>query len=266
MEEKKMDKKASAEGLTVMFLVGGILLILILFLGFDYVPAGHIGVKNRLGIVNPQQWGPGIQWTGIMTRTEKFDTRIQLREYSASSASKDMQIVSTKIALNFRVEPLSTPEIFKTIGLKYQDVIIAPIIQEAVKASTAHFNAEELITQRTAVKDEITNYITDRLQDKGLIVTQVAITDFDFSTEFNAAIERKQVAAQDALTAENRFKEMQFTSKSMELQKQVLEIKKLDIQLEWIKKWDGRLPSSLISQGDTVDMLLNLPTPEAINP
>lgn len=255
-----MNKKGSAEVIAGVSVVVLIVLLITALMSFSYVGVGHVGVKNRLGVVASDYLNPGVYLVGPLTSVEKFDTRVQLTEYKASAASKDLQIVSTNIALNYRVDPTKAVEIYKTIGVDYSDIIITPAIQEVVKAATAHYNAEELVTNREKVKNEITDTITQKLRDKGLEVTQVAITNFDFSAEFNAAIEQKQVAQQAALTAENKLKEMQYTSQAMELQSKVIEIKKLDIQREWIAKWNGILPSQLISSGDTVDMLLSLPT------
>lgn len=261
-----MNKKASSESALAIGAVVCVVLLVGLMFGFDYVPAGNIGVKNKLGQVNPVPWGPGVEWTGFMTSTEKFSTRIQKVEYDASAASNDLQIVDTKIALNFKVNPTSTPEIYKTIGRNYQDVIISPVIQEAVKSSTARYTAESLVKERTQVKADITNYIMSKLESKGLIVTEVSITDFKFSDEFNAAIDRKQVAEQDALTAENKLKEMEFTSQSMKLQSEVIEIKKLDleqlrieVELEKARKWDGAMPKTLITSDSASNFLMQLP-------
>jgi hypothetical protein len=110
----------------------------------------------------------------------------------------------------------------------------------------------------TRVKSDITVYIIDKLQDKGIIVTEVSITDFKFSPEYDKAIEAKQVAEQDALTAENRFKEMEWTSKSMKLQSEVLEIKKLDLQQKWIDRWDGHLPLIITSENSNMFMQMDL--------
>lgn len=241
---------------TSLIVIIAIILIIGIFMGFDSVPAGHVGVKDKFGVVADKPWGPGISWTGVFTKTVDFSTKIQLREYEAGAASKDLQTVKTNLALNFRVNPIDTPEIYKTIGINYQDVIISPIIQEAVKSKTALYTAEELVGKRGEVKQEITTYITDKLSDKGLIVTEVSITDFKFSEEFERAIEAKQVAEQDAKTAKNKYDEMEWTSKAMKLQSEVLEIKKLDLQEKWIEKWDGSLPKYVT--GDSAGMLFNM--------
>lgn len=254
----KQNKKGQ-EGLYIsVFIAIFAIAVIVLVTGFDYVGAGNIGVKDTMGVVDPTPWGPGVQWTGVFTSTHSFSIRVQLVEYEASASSKDLQMVNTKIALNFKLRPDASPEIYKTIGENYQSVIIAPVIQEAVKSSTAMYTAEDLIKERTRVKNDITNYIISKLDDKGLVVTEVAITDFSFSDEFDKAIEAKQVAEQNALTAKNKLEEMRYTSEAMKLQSEVLEIKKLDIQQSFIDKWDGSMPKVLITSGNGQNMLLGI--------
>ena len=242
-------------GLFVTFGIVAFVVLIALIIGYDQVPAGNVGVLDTFGEVDSIPKQPGLWWTGVFTDTVPMSIQIQKAEYDASAASKDLQVVSTQVALNFRLNPSSAPELYKNIGIGYQDVIIQPIVQEAVKSQTAKYNAEELITQRESVKAQITDYITLKLQDKGLMVTEVAITNFEFGREFNKAIEMKQVAEQKAIEARHKLAEMEFTSQAMELQKEVIEIKKLDIQQQWIAKWDGQLPNVMTSGG----MLLEMP-------
>ena len=261
-------KKANAK-LGVGLSVGGIAFIIgliIVTMGFDYIGAGHIGVKERMGVINDVAWGPGVQWTGILTSSQSFTTRVQLYEYDVNAFSSDAQVVQTKVALNFRIDPQRAPEIYKNIGVNYQDVIIAPIVQETVKANTAKYPLDDLVKKRGDVKAAITTALIQKLEDKGLIVTEVALTNFEFSPEVQVAIESKQVAAQDALAAENRLREMEFTSQSMALQSEVIEIKKLDLEFAKIEvqrimaeKWSGNYPNTLVmSGGEEQSLLLNL--------
>ena len=129
------NKKAQAE---VFFIILAVVLLIGFFIvvaGLDYVPAGNIGVKERIGVINPTPWGPGIQWTGILTSTVDFNTRVQLKNYDVNAFSSDAQVVETQVALNFRIDPNQAATIYKDIGSNYQDIIIAPVIQETVKAN-----------------------------------------------------------------------------------------------------------------------------------
>jgi len=259
-----MNKNGKWEIGFILFFTAFFVVSIMCFMGFDYVAAGHIGVKERMGVIDDKPWGPGFQWTGILTSTREFTTRIQLVDYDVSAFSSDAQIVETKVALNFRIDPNRAPEIYKNIGVNYQDVIISPIIQETVKANTAKYPLDELVKKREIVKNAITLALTNILENKGLIVTEVALTNFEFSPEVQVAIENKQVAAQDALAAENNLKAMEFNSKAMALQKEVLEIKKLDLEFARIEvdrikaeKWNGVMPTTLVS-GEDNNLLLSL--------
>lgn len=260
------NKTGQAELTISIFIIALMISGIICTMGFDYVSAGHIGVKERMGVVNEVPWGPGLQWTGILTGTQEFSTRIQLEEYDVSAFSSDAQVVQTQVALNFRIDPTRAPEIYKNIGKEYQDIIIAPIIQETVKANTAKYPLDELVKNRGGVKNAITLALTQKLEGKGLIVTEVALTNFEFSEEVQRAIENKQVAAQDALAAENNLKAMEFNAQAMKLQTEVLEIKKLDLELSRIEvdriraeRWNGVMPTTIVyGSSDGNNLLLNL--------
>jgi len=267
MNNINKNKKANSLGLGIGLTVGVVAFfigIILVTMGFDYIAAGHIGVKERMGVIDDVAWGPGVQYTGMLTSSQSFSTRVQLYEYDVNAFSSDAQVVQTQVALNFRIDPVRAPEIYKNIGKDYQDIIISPIVQETVKANTAKYKLDDLVRNRGAVKAAITNALIQTLEGKGLIVTEVALTNFEFSPEVQAAIEDKQVAAQDALAAENRLREMEFTSQSMALQSEVIEIKKLDLEFAKIEvdkiraeAWNGILPTTMVVSGeDTSQNLL----------
>jgi regulator of protease activity HflC (stomatin/prohibitin superfamily) len=189
---------------------------------YDTVGAGFVGVTDTFGKVGDVILQPGIHGTGIFTSTIELDARLQRQDYQANAASKDLQVVKTNLSVNYKLNPASAIEIYKTIGQDYQDIIIYPIVQEAVKSITASYTAEELITKRAEVKESITNIIINKVQDKGLIITEVALTDFDFSEEFNKAIEAKQTAEQEALKAVNEKRKL-ITESEARSEKQRLE-------------------------------------------
>lgn len=260
-----MNNKGEAYILGSVFLISLVIASIVCFAGFDYVQAGHIGVKERMGVIDDVAWGPGMQWTGILTSTVDFSTRIQLKNYDVSAFSSDAQVVQTQVALNFRIDPMKAPEIYKTIGKNYQDIIISPIVQETVKANTAKYPLDELVKNRGEVKNAITISLVKSLESKGLIVTEVALTNFEFSPEVQSAIENKQVAAQDALAAENNLKAMEFDAQAMKLQTEVLEIKKLDLEIARIEvdriraeSWNGQMPTTVVYSGSESNMLLGL--------
>jgi len=243
--------------------VGIVVIILVLWLmPFTVVDAGERAVVLRWGKV-VRTLDSGVHWvTPIAESTETFDVRTQKEEVTASAASKDLQTVTATVALNYNLDPLEVGSIYQTLRKEYKARVIDPAIQEAVKASTAKFTAEELITKREVVKDEMLGLLRTRLASEHIIATGVSIVNFDFSKDFNQAIELKVKAQQMALQAENDLKRIQFEAQqtiakaqaeaqSIRLQSEAannekyVALKQLEVQLEFARKWNGVLPVNL---------------------
>ncbi|MFY9234731.1 MAG: prohibitin family protein [Fimbriimonadaceae bacterium] len=180
-----------ARALGVLLIIGGIL-----FAGVVIVPAGNRAVLLRFGAV------AGTLEEGIHVITPGVDSvvlmevRTQKEESKATAASRDLQTVTTSLALNFHVDPSKVGTLYRNVGTEYTRRIIDPAVQESIKTVTARYTAEELIKNRAQVKSEVEQDITRRLKAYELIVEPagLSITNFDFSPEFNKAIEQKQVA------------------------------------------------------------------------
>ena len=140
----------------------------------------------------------------------------------ASAASNDLQQVQTVIALNYHLNPSDANAIYQQLGSDYADRIIAPTIQEAVKASVAKFDAEELITKREIAKGVIAEAIRNTLSARDIIVETVFITDFQFSEAFANQIESKVVAFQKYLTEQNNLKAITVVANQTVVQAQAL--------------------------------------------
>ena len=134
-------------------------------------------------------------------------------KHRSMASSKDLQTVTTEVSVQFYLNGALAPKMYQQIGTlaSVESSIISPAIQESVKSVTAKYAAEELITKRDAVKTQIKSkiidFITVTLAEKeingAVQVANVAITDFEFSREFNRAIELKVRAEQEALQAKN---------------------------------------------------------------
>ena len=189
---------------------------------------------------------------------------------STTSASQDLQTVSTEITVNYHPTPNSVNYLYKEVGLDYENRVIQPTVEEVVKQVTANYNAEELITKRPQVKADIEVEIAERLNDFNITTEIVSITDFQFSILFAQAIEAKVEAEQRALQAENDLKRIEVEARQFEAQAfgkaeaNIAEAKgeaeainiinqalaNNPFYLEWLKiqKWDGVLP--LVVGGD----------------
>jgi len=222
------------------------------------VPAGHRGVLLRFGAVSGQRGeGFNVVVPGMETIVP-IEVRTQKEESVATAASKDLQAVTTRLALNFRPDAEAVETLFKEVGTDYKSRIIDPAVQESVKQVTSQYTAEELIRRRPQVKNEVESEITRRLRAYNIIVepSGLSITDFSFSEEFNKAIEAKQVAQQSAekqkyvlqqaeLQKQTEIATAQGRSEAAKLNAAALQVQggSLVIAREWIEKWDGKLPS-----------------------
>ena len=198
----------------------------------------------------------------------------------STAASNDLQEVQTVIALNYHIDPNDANVIYQQLGEDYADRIIAPTIQESVKASVAKFNAEELITKRETVKGVIANTIRNTLSARNMIVETVFITDFKFSPAFATQIEAKVVAFQKFLTEQNNLRAIQVVANQTVVQAQAQaranvaraggesqaikiiteQLRQSPQYLQWqaINRWNGQMPYSLGGSGVP---FFQLPTP-----
>ena len=187
---------------------------LIIQSAFVIVDAGHVGVIKRLGAVQSIPLSEGFHLKiPIIDEVIQLDIRLRKVFNESISASKDLQTVRTEVTVQYSLNGDVSPVSFQKIGIRQviESTLIEPAIQESVKSVTALYTAEELITQREAVKlkiqEEVEQFIDTTLTSKGapgtLSIANVAITDFAFSQEFNRAIELKVKAEQEALQAKN---------------------------------------------------------------
>lgn len=197
------------EDLIKLVIVGVVILVALLLLNpIISVPSGTRGVLLEWNYPTGATLDGGVHLiTPIIQGVVLMDTKVQAYTVDAQSASRDLQDVGTRITLNYRIDPNKASEIYNNYGIDYQNTIIAPAVQEAVKASTANYTAEELITKRALVKQNIENKLQLRLAPYSLLIepSGVSITDFQFSPQFSQAIEEKVTANQSLQTQKNRL-------------------------------------------------------------
>jgi prohibitin 2 len=277
-------KRISNPFIIIIPAVIGIMIVAIVLTGsIKIVDAGYRGVLLSFGAVDTSKsLNEGIHFVApVRDNVIQMEVRTNKITEDAASASKDLQDVRTQVALNYHIDPDNAQFVYKQIGLDYANRIIIPAIQESVKQVTARFNAEELITKRETVKNQIDEQITARLAAYNIIVDGISITEFQFSPEFVRAVEAKVAAQQRALQAQNELRRIEIEAQQAEAravgeqqaniaraegvrQANVLQaqgeaqaITTIDEQLrqspsylEWLKsqKWNGQLP--LVVGGD----------------
>ena len=270
--------------------IGGLIILIIIGVlvgaSVSIVDAGFRGVLlhwNAVDVIDPPL-EEGLHFI-VPFQDSVIPLEVRTLKYTkaTTSASQDLQTVSTEITVNYHPDPSRINYLYKQVGLDYENRIIQPTVEEVVKQVTANYNAEELITKRPLVKQDIQDEITERLSDFNIMTEIVSITDFQFSVLFAQAIESKVEAEQRALQAENDLKRIEVEARQFEAQSFGIaeaniaeargEAEAINIinqalsnnpyYLEWLKiqKWDGILP--LVTGGGGATPFIEIPTQQA---
>lgn len=231
----------------------GLLALVLIFGSFGTVGAGERGVLTKFGaVVGMKEQGLYFKLPFI-EHVIKMDVQTQKEQVDVEAASSDLQDVHTVIALNYNVMPDKVGTLYVNVGEEYKSRIIDPAVQEAVKASTAKYTANDLIQNRPAVRDAIQKDLATKLAESFLQVSDISIVDFKFSNSFNTAIEAKVTAEQNALAAKNKLDQVKFeaeqTVATAKAQAEAIQIQAQAInsqggadyvELQKIKTWDGK--------------------------
>lgn len=250
-------------GKIVRDVILAIVILIVLFGSFRIVGAGHRGIMLTLGAVGDKTLSEGIHFKfPIFQKIVILDVRTVKYEADALAYSKDIQTVDARLALNYHIDTERANKIYQEIGKDYESRIINPAMQESLKAVSAKFTAQELIEKREEVKAEVKAQLAERLSVRNIIVDELSIVNFDFSPEYEKAVEAKQVAQQDALTAKNKLEQVKFEAEQR-VASATAEAKAIQIQAEAItqtggaeyvnlkavEKWNGILPTQMIPNG-----------------
>jgi regulator of protease activity HflC (stomatin/prohibitin superfamily) len=241
---------------------------------FVRVPAGYRGVLLTWGKPEDKILGEGLNFLiPFVQSVVMMNVQVQKAESTESAATNDLQVVSTTVAVNFRLNPNAVNQIYRELRQDYVSRVIKPNIEESIKAATSQFRAEELITNRAIVKAAFDDILEERLRVFDIDVVAVSLTDFQFSPAFAAAVEAKVTAEQRALEAENFLEQVKFEAQQQVIQAEaeknatiaralgeaeavVIEAEAAASAIEaitgqmtpeyaqylWLTQWDGKLP------------------------
>lgn len=246
--------KLTKKGVKICVILPIILLLVIitLFNSYQTIKSGEVGLKVRFGKITDTSLAEGFNFKiPYIEKIVKVNIKVQKVELQTESSSKDLQVITTLLAVNYNVEKQSATTLYKSVGRDYEKTILLPAIQESIKAVMSKFTAEETITKRNQVSDLCLEEIQSKVKKYGIKIDDFNIIDLDFSAEYSKAIEEKQVAEQKVLTAkqqlerakiesEKKIVEAEAEAKANQLKKQTLtdEI----IMQQFIEKWNGELP------------------------
>jgi regulator of protease activity HflC (stomatin/prohibitin superfamily) len=231
---------------TALSVVIAVFALILVMSCFAYVPVGSTGVVKNLGAPSGKILTNGVRIKAPFVQSvEMVNNQIQKLEVDANAVSKDLQAVTSRIAVNFSVRVGSSVDIVRDIGaLLYMDKILAPAVQESVKSATARYTAEGLITERAKVGAEIAKGLEEKVSSYGIDVREFNIVNFDFSEAFNKAIEEKQVAQQELIRVRTEQEQLVVKAEAQaEANRKLAESLTTNlVEYEKVKKWDGILP------------------------
>ncbi|MCL1802509.1 MAG: prohibitin family protein [Eubacteriaceae bacterium] len=232
---------------------------------FKQVPSGHTGVIAVFGAVSERTLKPGMSVvTPFITRVIEMDNRLKSVEAKADSVSKDLQTIESSVSINYRLVPEQSALMYTSVGQEYENILITPAIQECVKAVTSKYTAEELVTKRQLVGDEMSSLMQEKIRPYGLRVEIFNVVNFSFGDEFNKSVEAKLIAQQSALKAEQDLARIRIEAEQKmveaEAEAEAYRLKSQQVtenmvMLEAIKKWNGQLPEYWAGEG----MVFGLP-------
>jgi len=194
----------------------GILALIVIFSSYAIIEPGHRGVVVRLGKVEDTVLGEGFHLIipPMVRQVVPVDVRTRKLEVYTEAASADMQTVQVTGVLNYHVDPIGVNRLYQNVGLGYEGILIEPALQEGIKASTSRFRIERILSEREVLKLQIEEGLKERLGSRNIVIDQFSLANVEFSAEFDAAIERKQVAEQSALQKQY---ELQSAQKEVEI-------------------------------------------------
>lgn len=264
-------------------------LAILAFLGYSFIlmpsvgaiDAGECGVVTRFGAVTGRVIEPGIYVvTPFMENVQVMDCKLQAEHGVAEGASKDLQTIKAEMTVNYLLMSSRATHVYEALRDQAATRVIKPAIQEAVKLVTANFTAEELITRRAEAKKQIEDYLKHRLEAHGFLLDTVNITDFDFTHQFNEAIEAKVTALQLAekakhdLTritteAEQNLARARAEAEGQKLQRETITPELINLRMveafnRAVEKWNGQLPVTMFvpgGSGNGVMPMMPIPTP-----
>lgn len=183
---------------------GAISLLLLGFAIIRIVPTGVVGVKTSFGVVSGRA-NEGFNIIAPWEEIVPMNTKIQKQSFTSLTAStKDAQsITNISIDVNYNLNPEKADQVFSTVGEEYQEKLIAPLLTQFIKDRLALYNAESLVTERNKIVEDITTQLQENLKEYGVNVVAVSLVNYDFSADFNSALERKAVAEKEIETAKN---------------------------------------------------------------
>ncbi|MCL2610717.1 MAG: prohibitin family protein [Defluviitaleaceae bacterium] len=252
-----------------------IFVVIMLFSSIRTVPVGHTGIQIRFGRVMDGTLVEGVNFViPFVDRVVSVDNRMQRVDLYTEVFSRDLQEIIANITINYQIDQARAYNLFRYTGVDYSHILIEPAAHEALQSAIANYTAEELFSRRAEVSRDIEDKLLERLYATDITIRYINVMDFNFSQQFIRAVEEKQIAdqrmqqaqienqmlieraeadAQQAVIqanaeAERLLIEAKAMAESFRLQNEALT--EMNLQLEWLQRWDGRLPQVSLNESN----------------
>ncbi len=262
-----------------------IFVVILLSSSFVVIPAGHTGVALTFGKVEDVVLQEGLHIkVPFVQKIVVVDNRIVKLDVNTEAFSKDLQTITTVVAVNYHVGKENSQTLYKNVGMGFEEVLITPAVNEVLKAVTAKYTAVELVSSRAEVSMLLDEGLNEKMNAYGIFINELNIINWDFSEEYINAVEAKQVAEQNLIKTRTE-QEQALVIANTEAQKRVIaaeaeaneikvlaqanaesnriiteSISELLIKYQTVSKWDGKLPT-VMSGSD--NMLIDIPLTSA---
>jgi len=264
----KLLVEKTALGFSVGMLIAVILLVVD---SLTVVPAGNMGVQVTFGDVNSTALDAGVHFVNPLSSVHNVNVQLQRGTMEGAAAgTKDLQQVHTDITINYHLNKDKVAAIYKDYGVNVTDKVLVPALNEGFKGVTGHYTSEELVTKRDVVSAEILEHVREKLAQYDISTDGVSLVNFGFSQDYQKAIEQKVIALQNKQKAEMDLQRIQVEAqqriaqadgeaKAIAIQAQAIQSNggAQYVQLQWIEKWDGKMPNTVVN-GNTGGMMMNV--------
>lgn len=246
---------------------------------FGKVDAGNVGIVTTFGKIQDETLQSGFHAKNFFSRINQVNVRTQRGTIDLVAFSSDIQQTTLKVSINFNITPEIASRLFKTVGTDYVKTVIAPRVNEDTKIVVSAYTAEALIEKRESLSEEVLVLLRKDLENYGITISSVSIENIDFTDAFESAVEAKQVASQQKLTAQTEEDKKTIQTKAEAERKKIAAdaeaytIKtQAEAEAEANKKisetltdeliryheaqvWDGKLPTTYIGGGESIPVL-----------
>jgi regulator of protease activity HflC (stomatin/prohibitin superfamily) len=265
-------------------------LVLIGISCFSSIPTGYTGILTTFGRVENETMEAGFHLKAPWQSIVKMNNQEQRKSFTLEAFSSDIQQVNVSGSINYNIDKTTAMTLYREVGTAYSDTLIIPRLYENTKAVFSHYKAEELISNRDALSDEIRDKMIDDLNSYGVNVLSSSIEDVDFTDAFTTAVEAKQVASQNKLKAETEQEQQTMEARAAAERRQIeaeaqAEVERINadaeayriktqseaeaeankkiaeslseqlIEYNYANSWNGQLPSTFVGDGDAIPVI-----------